>query len=342
MRDAHFIRQNKLTKQWVIFAPSRRSRPTDLRAKPTPVPEQIPPCDPNCPFCPGNEPALGRVVLELPGPPPHGWRTRVIPNRYPAVSPELDPRRYSVGIHLALEGHGRHEVIIESPRHDRDLPEMGPPEVEALIETYHRRHRDLMALDDTILTLTFRNRGPRAGASMAHPHSQTIALAVAPPHVRWREEEAQRYFDEWGRCCLCDVLAFEARAGERIVAENDSFVAFVPFAAEVPCEVWIVPRRHQADFGELIDPEKAPLARILRDVLGRIAERLRRPDYNYVIHSSTQYRAGEPQLHWYIQVLPRLTTRAGLEIGTGIAINPSIPEEDAALLRVASTPGGAR
>lgn len=338
MDTGHVIRQNKLTKQWVVFAPSRRKRPRDLRetaAEPGPAPEH----DPSCPFCPGNESALGEIIEEIPGPGPHGWRTRVIPNRYPAVSPERSASRYTVGIHLAVGGHGRHEVIIETPRHDLDIPDMDPAQVRAIVETYHRRHRELMARDDTLLTLTFRNRGPKAGASMVHPHSQVIALAVAPPHVRWREEECQRYFDEWGRCCLCDIVRAEVQARERLVFANEAFVAFVPFAAETPCELWIVPRRHQADFVELDEAEKPLLADILRASLARLAERLGRPDYNYVIHSSTQYRVGEPQVHWYIQILPRLTRRAGFEIGTGIAINPSIPERDAAFLRDPGLPG---
>jgi len=327
----HHLRQNKLTKQWVIYAPSRRKRPRDFRAGQTAL--NVPGHDPGCPFCPGNEPVLGRVIEEAPGPAPHGWSTRVIPNKYPALSPVLDPRRFSVGIYLAVQGHGRHEVVIETPWHDRDIPDMSLPEVEAVIEAYHSRHLALMRADGTILTIIFRNRGPGAGASLVHPHSQIIALAVAPPHVRWREEEAQRYFDEWGRCCLCDVLDYEMQAEERLLFENGSFAAFVPFAAEVPFEVWIVPKRHQADFAEIRDHEKPDLAQALRYVLGRLDRRLHRPDYNYVIHSSTQYRAGEPQVHWYLQILPRLTTRAGFEIGSGIAINPSIPEEDAAFLR---------
>ncbi|GAB6064461.1 galactose-1-phosphate uridylyltransferase [Deferrisoma palaeochoriense] len=330
----HVIRQNKVTKQWVIFAPSRRRRPTDLREAPAPADLSADaPHDPSCPFCPGNEEALGPVVEEVPGPPPQGWRTRVIPNKYPALSPGLDARRLQVGAYLAVGGHGRHEVIIESPYHNRDIPDMEPEEVLAVVDTYHRRHRELMARDDTLLTLTFRNRGVGAGASMAHPHSQVISLPVAPPYVRWREEEAQRYFDEWGRCCLCDTVAEELRVGERLVLTNPAFVAFVPFAAETPCEIWIVPRRHQADFVELEESEKVLLAQILRDSLRRVATALGRPDYNYVIHSSTQYRVGEPHVHWYLQILPRLTRRAGFEIGTNIAINPSLPEEDARLLR---------
>jgi UDPglucose--hexose-1-phosphate uridylyltransferase len=327
----HHIRQNKLTKQWVIYAPSRRKRPKDFHPS-GPPPNSVPTHDAACPFCPGNETVIRPLVSELPGPSPHGWATRVIPNKYPALSPDLDSSRFSVGIYLAVQGHGRHEVVIETPYHDRDIGRMTAKEAEAVIETYHRRHLALMRQDETILTITFRNRGPRAGASLHHPHSQIIALAVAPTHVRWREEEAQRYYDEWGRCCLCDIRDFESDVGERVLLENRTFVAFVPFAAEVPFEVWIVPKRHQADFGEISEPEKADLAEALREILGRLEQCLDRIDYNYVIHSSTQYRSGNPQLHWYLQIRPRLTTQAGFEVGSGIAINPSIPEKDAAFM----------
>ncbi len=183
------------------------------------------------------------------------------------------------------------------------------------------------------MIIIFRNHGARAGASLIHPHSQLIVTSFVPHHIRWREEEAQRYFDEWGRCVFCDTLDFERREQRRVVLDNKTFLAFVPFAAEVPFEICIMPKKHQADFGDITDEEKADLAYVLREVLGKLHQKLNDPDYNYIINTSARYRAGEPQLHWYLQIRPRLTTRAGFEIGSGISINPSIPEDDAEFLR---------
>ncbi len=326
------IRQNKATKQWVIFAPGRRRRPLDFKNKGEDA--SAPPAwDENCPFCPGREEDLGSIIMERPGPRGQGWQTRVVPNKYPALTPEGSSARYRRGLYLAMPGYGRHEVIIESPAHNRQPAQMTPEEVGVIIETYHRRYVDLMRQHGNMMTLIFRNHGRRAGTSLIHPHSQIIVTGMVPSHIRWREERAQYYFDESGRCVYCDILEFEAQDQRRIVAENETFMAFVPFAAEVPFEMWIMPTKHQACFGDLADHEKPGLAAILRQCLARLDEKIGDPDYNYVINSAARHKAGEPQLHWYLQIRPRLTTEAGFEIGSGISINPSLPEDDAAYLR---------
>jgi UDPglucose--hexose-1-phosphate uridylyltransferase len=187
-----------------------------------------------------------------------------------------------------------------------------------------------------MLTLLFRNHGELAGTSLRHAHAQVIVTSIVPPLLRWKEAEAQRYFDSWGRCVYCDILAFERQERHRVVLENAAYLAFVPFAAEVPCEIWLLPKRHQADFGAITAAEKTALALALHDVLARLHAKLGDPDYNYIINTSMRYRAEEPHLHWYLQILPRLTTPAGFEIGSGMSLNPSLPEADAAFLNEAS------
>jgi UDPglucose--hexose-1-phosphate uridylyltransferase len=232
-----------------------------------------------------------------------------------------------------MEGFGRHEVIIESPLHNKQLAAMSPEEFGVIIETYHKRYVDLMAEHGNMMTIIFRNHGLLAGTSLIHPHSQIIVTGMVPQHIRWREEQAQRHFDEWGRCVYCDILEFEMKDQRRLVFENPSFLAFIPYAADVPFEIWIMPKKHEADFGSISDTEKGDLSALLHSCLARLHDKLKNPDYNYVINTAARFRAGEPQLHWYVQVRPRLTTRAGFEIGSGISINPSLPEEDAEFLR---------
>jgi len=331
------IRQNIATRQWVIIAPNRGKRPEDLQSASRPE-RELPDRDANCPFCPGNEHMLPGITLEVPGPGSDGWQTRVVPNKFPALTRERNPRRYSRDIYKAMPGYGQHEVIIETPRHDQDIPQMSVEEVKTLVETYHKRYVDAMKDDHHMMTIIFRNHGWQAGPSLLHPHSQLIATGIVPRAIRRREEEALRYFDERGQCVFCDILAFEIRDRRRVILENDTFLAFVPFAAEVPFEVWIVPRRHQAGFGEISDEEKAGLAYALREVLAGLHSRLGDPDYNYVVNSSGRHRAGEPHLHWHLRIRPRLTIPAGFEIGSGMAINPSIPEEDAAFLKAVGAP----
>ena len=150
--------------------------------------------------------------------------------------------------------------------------------------------------------------------------------------MRRREQIAQEYYDRWGRCLLCDLLAGEREGGDRVVAETPGFIAFVPFAAEVPFELWIVPKIHLADFASIGERDKAELARILKEMLTRLRRKLDDPDYNYIINSAVRYKAGEPHLHWWLQIRPRLVTPAGFEIGSGMRINPTLPEANAAIL----------
>lgn len=326
------IRQNKATKEWVIHAPSRGKRPKDFQ-KNEDRREQLPDWDEACPFCPGNEKMLPGLILQLPETDKTPWQTRVVRNKFPALTPEGDTARQSEGIYMMMPGYGRHEVIIEGPRHNRDIAQMSSAEVGRIIETYHRRYVELMQAHENMMIIIFRNHGARAGTSLIHPHSQLIVTSFVPHHIRWREEEAQRYFDEWGRCVFCDMLDFERRDQRRVVLDGKAFLAFVPFAAEAPFEICIMPKNHQADFGDVTGAEKADLAEVLQAVLSKIYQKLNDPDYNYIINTSARYRAGEPQLHWYLQIRPRLTTRAGFEIGSGISINPSFPEDDAEFLR---------
>ena len=325
------IRQNKATKEWVIFAPARGQRPDDFgQTGRTRAP--LPAIDPQCPFCPGNEHQLPAILQELPGGGHGPWQTRVVPNRYPVLTPEGSTERRLEGIYVTMQGYGRHEVIIESPRHNDDIATMPPADVATLIETYHQRFMHWRGDERNVLIQIFRNHGTRAGASLAHPASQLITTGIVPRYIRWRELEARLYFDEWGRCVYCDILESEAQDRRRVVLENSSFLAFVPYAADVPFETWVVPKRHCSDFGQATPAERADLADALHDLLARLARRLRDPDYNYIINSASRL-SNEPQNHWYVRVRPRLTTRAGFEIGTGIRINPSVPEADAAYLR---------
>ncbi len=325
------IRLNKATREWVIYSPTRRKRPQDFQdeipAKPAVNHEAE-----KCPFCPGKQHELEDIILELPNPSNNAWQTRVIANKFPALTPLHKPKRVKEGIYLTLPGYGNHEVIIESPRHYDDLATMPLADVEIVIETYYQRYLALMADPDTMFAIIFRNHGKRAGASLKHPHSQIISTGIVPHNRRWQEEEAQRYFDKWGSCVYCDILAFEQQERTRVVAENDSFLAFVPFAAEVPCEMWIMPKEHQADFGSITAEEKSDFAQILQTLLEKLYTKLNNPDYNYIINTAARYKAEEPQVHWYCKIEPRLTTLAGFEIGSGISINPSLPELDAEFL----------
>lgn len=325
------IRLNKVTGEWVIYAPSRRKRPQDFLQN-NREEESLASRKQECPFCNANQHKLEAIMLQMPNKQENGWQTRVVANKFPALTPDENTQRSKDGIYLVMPGYGRHEIIIESPDHNQELATMSIGAVEIVIETYHKRYIDLMQAHENMMAIIFRNHGVRAGASLRHPHSQIIVTGMVPRHVRWQEEIAQQYFDDWGRCVYCDILKFEMHNRRRVVAENSYFLAFVPFAAEVPFEIWIMPKQHQADFGSISEREKPYFALILKHTLTKLYKRLNSPDYNYVINTAARYKAEEPQVHWYCQIQPRLTTSAGFEMGSGISINPSLPEADADFL----------
>lgn len=324
------IRLNKVMGRWVIVAPNRGGRPRDFSAQEKSG-KAAPTYDADCPFCPGNEERLSRIMLETGQ--DGQWQTRVVCNKFPALSPLGTTQRSREGIYLKMSGYGHHEVVIETPRHDRQPAAMTPAEVEGIVDTYHRRYLHFMQQDQNRLILIFRNHGRRAGTSLNHPHSQIVVTGMVPQHVRRRENEARRYHDKFGSCLFCDILDYEIRHGERMLLENDAFAGFVPFAADVPFEIWIMPKRHQPDFGSIDARQKTDLAAALQESLKRLCDKLADPDYNYMIHSAARHSADEPHLHWYVRIAPRLTTRAGFEIGSGISVNPSLPEADAAFLK---------
>ncbi len=118
-----------------------------------------------------------------------------------------------------------------------------------------------------------------------------------------------------------------------MIGENGGFIAFVPFAAVTPFEIRIVPKRHQAGFDHIEPEERADLAALLKDVLARLEGTLEDPDYNFMLTSQANRTGSAVGGHWYLSIHPRLITLGGFEIGVGININPSLPEQDAELLR---------
>jgi UDPglucose--hexose-1-phosphate uridylyltransferase len=326
------LRRDLTTDRWVIIAPERGRRPRDAPPQSRPAARALP-FDPACPFCPGNESQLPGIIAELPLAQNPGWRTRVVPNKFPAVSHDVAHRKHGETFYETAAGQGYHEVVIESPRHDHDLTTMSEREVCDVLATCRRRYEALTTGEAAQSVIVFRNRGTVAGASLRHPHTQLIALDFVPPFVRAREATMLRYYQSSAHCAVCDIIEHERSDGSRIVSENDAFVTVVPFAANTRCEMWILPKRHEADFGNPQFGEIELLALALCDALARLAAALDDPPYNYVIDTATKGGALRPHLHWALRIVPQLGFPAGFELGSGLLINSSLPEEDATILR---------
>jgi UDPglucose--hexose-1-phosphate uridylyltransferase len=329
------LRLNRATKEWIIIAKERAKRPKEFKS-PQKRKQKEPLFDPKCPFCPGNEKQTPPEVFALRSknskPNSFGWEIRVIPNKFPALTPQGEVK-ISSGFFKMTPGVGKHEVIIEAKEHNQTLATLALGRVEKVCLIYRQRYLELAKNKEHKLIIIFKNHGESAGTSLLHPHSQLIALPVVPTQIRHLLEEATRYFDDQGACVFCDMIEEELKAKKRIIFDDKDFVALHPFASRTPFETWILPKKHQATFGGASVAETKRLAFVLKDVLEKLYTKLNNPDYNLVIRTAPIKDANEDYYHWYVQILPRLTNPAGFELGSGVYINTSIPEETAKFLR---------
>ncbi|MFH1829489.1 MAG: galactose-1-phosphate uridylyltransferase [Pseudomonadota bacterium] len=324
------FRQDFITKEWVIVAPERAKRPDQFRQEKSPR-NKLPERDEHCPFCPGNEDKTPPAVYVRGN--STDWRIRVVPNKFAAVNPQLSPKRNHDGKFLSAEGFGVAEVIIESPSHNANPSLMSDNEVKEILESYKQRYIELSKNESIDLITIFRNHGPAAGTSLAHPHSQVIATPIVPPQVRQLMQQALLYHDTYGGCPYCVMLEEEISQGERIVANGKHFVVFCPYASQSPFQIRIMPKRHYSLFDRITAEETNELAHLLRTTLKKLDTGLGDPDYNLVIRSSPTSDGELHYEHWRMIIIPRITTPAGFELGSGIYINTMPPESCAAFLR---------
>ena len=328
------IRQNPATKEWVIIATERAKRPEDFVSGEKK--KRLPRRSRNCPFCPGNEDQTPKEIYsnrDSSG----KWSLRVVPNKFPALIPEGTPVREEEGnFFRKMPGIGEHEVIIETPSHNDTMGTYDEEKLFEIVAAYHLRYRKLSEDSRFKLIKIFRNQGAAAGTSLEHPHSQIVATPVVPIHIRHLLEEATRFFDDHGECVFCRMIEMELKEKVRVVLQEHGFLVVEPFASRVPFETWIIPLQHHATFGEVDAMELKGFAGVLGDVMRRFRTMLNEPAYNMVIRTAPIGEEGEDYYHWHAQIIPRLTTPAGFELGTGVYINTNLPEESAAFLRKAT------
>ena len=298
-----------------MIAPARARRPGADQP-----PREEPDDAAGCPFCEGRESATPPETFAL-GPPGRpadapGWRVRVVPNKFPAFGPWSDEGD-KTGLFARRAARGRQEVVVHSPRHVRTLADLSLRELEHVAEAWQARAATARE-EGFAYVHALVNEGRAAGASLQHSHSQLIWLEEEPPLVS-QERSAQ---EAEGGCILCRVLAGELEQRIRVVSERDGLVLLCPFAGRQPYELLVAPRECQDDPFE---------SRDLGTALGLVAEGIRRlriaegpTPVNVWLHA-----AG----HWHLEVLPRLTILAGLELGSWYFVNTLAPESAAGVLR---------
>jgi UDPglucose--hexose-1-phosphate uridylyltransferase len=329
------LRKDPVTGRWVIISTERRKRPHDFHIEPT-LPNTP---DPLCPFCEGHEAMTPAEVLSYRhnggSPNGPGWQVRVVPNKYPALQVEGGLDRQGEGLFDRMNGVGAHEVIIETPDHLATLATMPEDGVERVLWAFRDRVADLRQDHRFRYILIFKNHGRAAGASLAHSHSQLIALPIVPRNVSEEVEGARQHFQYKERCVFCDILRQELEEGSRVIAETPHFVAVAPYAPRFPFETWLLPKRHGAHFQDAPLHEYGGLASLLKSTLQRMNKTLINPSFNLIVHSSPFSIDTSDFYHWHVEIIPKLTKVAGFEWGSGFYINPTGPEEAAQVLREA-------
>lgn len=332
------LRQNPASKEWVIISTERSKRPEEFQAPPE---KESVEAIKACPFCAGNESLTPdelfafRTYGTKPSSP--GWWIRVIPNKFPALVPTGNVKRMQFEEFFRyMDGVGSHEVVIESPDHDKSMAQMDQKQVEEIFLAYKERYSALKKDSRYEMILIFKNHGRDAGTSIRHPHSQIVAMPVTPNHIRHYIEAAMIYFDDNGECVYCDVLKKEM-SNSRIVLETDNFIVFVPFAARTPFEMWVLPKKHYSSYERISAMDTKELGFVMRQTLGKLHKALNNPAYNFMILSAPCHEEDLEYFHWHIQIVPRVAQVAGFEMGSGIYINTVIPEEAAKFLRETKT-----
>jgi len=334
----------------VLVATARSMRP---RKEEAPAPRDTRKHVDTCPFCTGNEHMTPPTIQAWPS--EADWQIRLVENLYPVLGDDRQSSNLVFGLQQAIEGYGRHEVFIDHRDHGIALHEMSHDHLAMLFGAYRDRMQQLYDADPRLrYVLVFKNFGPAAGASIAHTHSQIIAMPVVPENVYNEITHSRAYHRENHHCVFCalidEALTFEAtiydrssgeirrriNVGQYVVERGERFIAIKPFASRFEWEVHVLPLHHQSDFLEITEADRRDLARVMQRTMARLDAVIGGAQYNYFLHSRPRGEAYEDcgqSYHWHLEICPRTSIPTGFELGSGLFVTTISPEEAAARLR---------
>jgi len=320
------LRFDLVSKDWVVIATGRAKRPENF-IQPQRQKAKVEQKD--CFFC--NLGTQEKPVLEYKVEKSE-WQLVVIPNKYPAFSQTDSLHERAEGPYSLMDGVGFHEVVITRD-HEKSLAELPIRQVRQVIDAYQERYLELANEKFVNYISIFHNHGAEAGASIAHPHSQIIAIPLIDPDLLRSLTGSRMFFENQGECVHCKMLEWDLEDGRRIVYENKEFVVLTPFASRMAFEIRIYPREHHSYFERIKDNEKDMLAEALQAALKKIFKGLNNPAYNFFIHTSPCDGKDYSHYHWHLEILPKTSVWAGFELGAGIEISTIEPETAAEYLR---------
>ncbi|MBI2798313.1 galactose-1-phosphate uridylyltransferase [Candidatus Saccharibacteria bacterium] len=293
------IRRDYLHEYYVIIAPNRGKRPFDTRIEEHKLIETA------------NSPKLHleKKVFDLND--EHGsWQVRVVENKFPALTP-MNPQAY-----------GMQEIVIDTPLGNRPLSSLSVNQITKVMQVFQERIGVLKNQKAIEYVSVFHNDGYSAGASLAHAHSQIFAIPVMPPKLTIESQTIEQYFTQKNSDPFNDIIAYEQNAAERIIWENDKFIAFCPYASQWPFEAWIMPKTPVTSFTQFSQDDLRTTAEILKKLMGRLCPHL--ISFNFYLEE------GISEHHRFVlKVTGRSIIWGGFEVATGMIIN-TVPPESAA------------
>lgn len=326
--NASELRMDIVSDDWVIIAPTRGRRPESFFRKDKKEKKDN---EKECIFC---QKKIIKKAIARKNKPDGSWFVISMKNDFPAFSETekttLVPKKK--GPYQVMSGFGYQEVIITAD-HNRQLAQFSQKEVEIVVELYLERYKELIKKKHIKYVSLFHNHGREAGASVAHPHSQIIAIPIIDPDLKDSLNGAEKYYQANKKCVYCTMIDWDRKEKKRIIYENKDFVVLCPFAPQVSFEVRVYPKKHQPYFEKMTQEEKKTFADALRVALYKIYKGLNNPPYNFYLHTAPKDSGNYEHYHWHFNILPRTLIWAGFELGVGIEISTIKPEEAAAFLR---------
>lgn len=322
------LRYDVVSKDWVLIATGRAQRPERFK-KEKRQKEQVSQKD--CPFC--DIKSQGKPTLIFPKGRKKDWTTIVIPNKYPAVAPGKKLDEHAEGkLYKKMNAIGFHEVVITRD-HQRQMAQFSQEELKEVIDVYQKRYLSLSKEKLVNYVSIFHNHGAEAGASISHPHSQIITTPLIDVDLQRGLANSETFFKEKGSCIYCLMTDWERRHKQRVIFENENFLALCPFASKMAFQVIISPKKHLSYFEKATEQEKQGLAEAFGVVLSKLYKGLADPAYNFYLHTAPCDGKKYPFYHWHWTILPKTSIHAGFEIGTQIEISTIEPERAAEYLR---------
>ncbi|MEK7094274.1 MAG: hypothetical protein AAB903_02975 [Patescibacteria group bacterium] len=325
------FRQDPVSGDWIVIAPERSVRPSNFKKKKE---KRIRAPKTGCPFEPQQLEAAPNWPPIISYPNQKNWRVVVVPNKYPALThTEQCSMILDSGPYRSQTGVGHHDLVITRD-HENNFAKLSPSRAAEVMAVLAKRYRELAEDPCIFYTSSFFNWGPRAGASLYHPHYQILSLPIIPPDVHHSLAGSERYYKKHKSCVHCDMLTYEKKVKKRVVLETRDVIVLAPYVSRSSYELRLFPKKHLPFFEKSSPHVLASTSELLQKTLRLVRDKLDDPDLNFFIHTAPlKHQDRYPYYHWHIEIIPKITDWAGFELSTGVEINTVDPDFVASFLR---------